>query len=121
MQQRPDPPLRGGVFALDAAHVPTAPFRRDPVHMALSQLQGNGTLLQGSASLLIRQPFFVSSSGANPRVHFRQLEFPKPSDAVGGHSLGFDPTVDSVPDDPQMGGDFLHGRPRLNRSAPVPD
>jgi len=37
MQQRPDPPFRGCVLALDAAHVPTAPFRRDPVHIALSQ------------------------------------------------------------------------------------
>src|ERR1035437_10484875 len=74
--------------------------------------------LQGSASLLIRRPFLVSSSGANPRVQFRQFEFPKPADAMGGHSLGFDPTVDSVPDDPQMGGNFLDGRPRLNRSAP---
>jgi hypothetical protein len=33
IQQRPDPPFRGCVFALDAAHVPTAPFRRDPVHI----------------------------------------------------------------------------------------
>jgi len=36
MQEGPDPPFRGGVLALDAPHVPTTPFWRDPVHVALS-------------------------------------------------------------------------------------
>jgi hypothetical protein len=117
MQQRPDPPLRGGVFALDAAHVPTAPFRRDPVHVVLSQLQDNGTPPEAATSFFIRQLFFLRAPGANPPVHFRQLEFPEPSDAVGGHSVGLDPTVDRVADDPEMGGNVLDGRPRFNPRA----
>ena len=45
----------------------------------------------------------------------------KPSDSVGGHSLRFDPTKDSVSDETEMGGNLLSGRPCSTWVSPVPE
>ena len=76
-----------------------------------------GALGHGCSSRIL-SPFSVAFSEVgsgrprrattpDPLVHFRQLELPKPPDAVGGHSLGLYPAVDRIPYDSEMGCEFL--------------
>ena len=43
----------------------------------------------------------------DPCVNLRELELPKPSDAVSRHSLGLDPAVDGVTRNPKMRGELF--------------
>lgn len=53
----------------------------------------------------------------DPCVNLRELELPKPSDAVSRHSLGLDPAVDGVTRNPKMRRELFDRRPRLHWTA----